>query len=229
MELGPVVLREPHVGEHIRLGLIHEGGELGQLGPELVGDLAPLCLAGGGILLGEGGGDEGRDDTAAALAGMRQGIPHEVDPAALPGGVQHPGGGDLEPLMRVGDHQLDTAQAAAGETAQELGPEGLGLRWADVQAQHLTAAVGVGPDRHDHRDRDDPAGLADLDVGGVDPQIRPVALDRAGQKGLDLLVDLLAQPAHPRFRGGRLWLLETPEPPMARTSSSTERVEIPWT
>ena len=37
--------------------------------------------------------------------------------------------------------------------------------------------------------------LAHLHVGRVDPQIRPVALDRAVEEGLHLLVDLLAQPA----------------------------------
>ncbi|MEY9784707.1 hypothetical protein ABIA23_006174 [Sinorhizobium fredii] len=34
-------------------------------------------------LLGEGGGDEGGDDTAAALAGMRQHIAHEMNPGAV--------------------------------------------------------------------------------------------------------------------------------------------------
>ena len=36
--------------------------------------------------------------------------------------------------------------------------------------------------------------LADLHVGGVEPEIRPVALDRPVEEGLHLLVDLLAQP-----------------------------------
>src|SRR5438132_8902833 len=33
----------------------------------------------------------------------------------------------LQPLVGVGNHQLDAAQAAPGEGAQEAGPEGLGL------------------------------------------------------------------------------------------------------
>ena len=37
---------------------------------------------------------------------------------------------------------------------------------------------------------------ADLQVGGVDPQIGPVALDRPVEEGLHLAVDLLAQPRH---------------------------------
>ena len=51
------------------------------------------------------------------------------------------------------------------------------------------------PDRDYHGHRDDPAGLADLQVGGVDPQIRPGALDRPAQEGVHPLVDLLAQAA----------------------------------
>ena len=91
--------------------------------------------------------------------------------------------------------QLDAAQAAAGELAQEGGPEGLGLGGADVHAEHLAPAVAVDADRDDHRDRDDAAVLAHLHVGGVDPEIGPVALDRPVEEGLHLAVDLLAQPA----------------------------------
>jgi hypothetical protein len=36
--------------------------------------------------------------------------------------------------------------------------------------------------------------LAGLDVGGVDPQVRPVALDRPVQERADALVELAAQP-----------------------------------
>ena len=82
--------REGHVGEHVGLGLVQEGGELGQLGAQLIGDPAPLRSGGLGIVLGERGGDEGGDDTPAALAGMRQRVAHEVDAAALPGGVAAP-------------------------------------------------------------------------------------------------------------------------------------------
>jgi len=70
------------------------------------------------------------------------------------------------------------------------------LGGADVHAEHLAPAVGVDAHRHDDRDRDDAAGLADLHVGGVDPQIRPVALDRPVEEGLHPLINLLAEPAH---------------------------------
>src|SRR3954466_5359112 len=41
----------------------------------------------------------------------------------------------------------------------------------------------------------DAAILAHLHVGGVDPQIRPVALDRTGEEGNRRFIDLAAQPA----------------------------------
>ena len=37
-----MLLGEGHVGEHVRLGLVHQRCELRDLGPELIGDAAPL-------------------------------------------------------------------------------------------------------------------------------------------------------------------------------------------
>ena len=119
-----------HVGEDVGLGLVHEGRELRQLGPELVGDLAPLGLGGFGAVLREGGSHEGRDDPAAAFSRMGGRIAHGVDAAALPGGVHQLGDRRLDPLMGVGHDELDAAQAPAAELAQKLGPERLGLRGA---------------------------------------------------------------------------------------------------
>jgi len=115
-----------------------------------------------------------------------------MDPASLPRRAQHLGGRGLEPLMRVGDHQPHTAQAAAHQRAQELGPERLRFRRTDRHAEHLASAIGVHGDRDYHRHRDDPARLAHLHVGRVDPQVRPVALERPLQEGVDPPVDLLA-------------------------------------
>lgn len=84
------------------------------------------------------------------------------------------------------------------------------LGGADLHAQHLPATVAVDTDGDDHGDGDDPAAAADLQVGGIDPQIWPVALDRPIS-------------SHSRLT----WLLEMPLMPMALTS--TERVEIPCT
>ncbi len=101
----------------------------------------------------------------------------------------------LRPSWASEIDQLDAAQAALPELAQKGRPEGLRLRGADVHAQHLAAAVAVDADGDDHRGGDDPAVLADLHVGRVEPEIGPVALDRPVEEGLHLAVDLLAQPA----------------------------------
>jgi hypothetical protein len=79
--VGGIGSRPMHVGEDVGLGLVHEGRELG---PELVGDLAPLGLSGVGVVLREGGGREGRDHAPAAFTGMGKGVVHRMNAAALP-------------------------------------------------------------------------------------------------------------------------------------------------
>jgi hypothetical protein len=41
MQLGAVLGREGHVGQHVGLGLVDQSGELRNLGPQLVGDPSP--------------------------------------------------------------------------------------------------------------------------------------------------------------------------------------------
>ena len=187
--------RKAHVGQHVGLGRVHQGRQFGDLGPELIGDLAPLHLGRLGVVLGEGGGDEGRHDTSPATAGVGDHVPHEVDAAALPSGVHHFGHRGLDALVGVRDHELDAAQAAPGELAQEVGPERLGLRRTDIHAKDFAAAVTVDADRYDHRHRDDATILAHLHVGRVDPEIGPLALDGTVEKRADPFVDLLAKAA----------------------------------
>jgi hypothetical protein len=62
-----------------------------------------------------------------------------LDAAPLPGGRQHLGDGGLDAFVGIGDHELDATQTAPRELAQEPGPEGLGLRRADIHARSLTA------------------------------------------------------------------------------------------
>src|SRR3954447_13017643 len=110
--------------------------------------------------------------------------------------------GGLQPLVRVRDHQLRPAQAAPCQAAQELAPERLGLAVADRHAEHLAPPVGVDPDGDDDRHRDSPS-IGRLRKVWTRSSISP----------------------HSR----ETWLLEMPSIPMARTRSSTERVEMPWT
>lgn len=58
------------------------GGELEDLRPDLVGDGAPLSGGGSGVSWARRG-DEGGDDTPAALPAVGKNLAHEVDPGAV--------------------------------------------------------------------------------------------------------------------------------------------------
>jgi hypothetical protein len=104
-----------------------------------------------------------------------------MNPASLVRGAEHLGGGP-QAFVIVSDDEPDTAQTPVGKRAQEGLPEGLGLRGAGGDAQDLASPVGVDADNHYHGGRYDPAGLPDLQIRGVDPQIRPGALDGPGRR-----------------------------------------------
>src|SRR5690606_1644854 len=103
-------------------------------------------------------------------------------------------------FVGIGDDELDATQASARQLAQELGPDRLGLGCADLHTQNFATAVAVDANRDDDRHRDDPSPAAHLRIGRINPQIRPVALDRPFEEGLHLAVDLLAQPRHLALR-----------------------------
>ena len=177
----------------------------------------PLPLGGRVVGLNEGGGDEGGHHAAAVLAGMSQRVPLKTHAAPLPGRGRDPRRGGLDALVGVADHQLHAGQAPANEAARELDPEGFGFRGADRPAENLAPAVGVEANRARDRDADGgpsrrhrfkpdgsspmaSAALADLRTGGVDPEGGPCALDRPRRKGVDPLVDFLAEPADMALR-----------------------------
>src|SRR5215472_10650085 len=62
-----------------------------------------------------------------------------------------------------------------------------------MQPDDLAPAIGVGRDRDYCGNRDDAAALALLQIGGVEPQIRPLAGERPVEEGVHPLVDLLAE------------------------------------
>ncbi|MDH6276748.1 hypothetical protein M2311_006853, partial [Rhizobium leguminosarum] len=45
----------------------------------------------------------------AALSSMREHVPHEVNPAPLPSGIENLGNGSLETFVRIRDNQLHPA------------------------------------------------------------------------------------------------------------------------
>ena len=109
-------------------------------------------------------------------------------------------------------------RASLGENSvDEIAHDGWRFSGADRDAQHLAPAIAVDRHRNDHSDRDDTPLLANLHVGRVEPQVGPVALQRAAT--------LSSISPHKRLT----WLLEMPVMPIAWTRSSTERVDTPWT
>src|SRR4051794_3356688 len=89
-----------------------------------------------------------------------------------------------------------------------------------MQADDLPFALGVGGHGDYRRDRDDAAALALFEVGGVQPEVGPLAAERAIEERPDPVVDVLAQLAD--------GALADPGP-IACTRSSTRRVETPPT
>ena len=98
--------------------------------------------------------------------------------------------------MCIGDHQLGATQAAFDQALQERGPEDLRLRRPDVQAHDLPFALSVYRHGDYHRHSSDLASFTLLEVGGIQPQVWPVADKRTFEEGVHPVVDVLAQLAH---------------------------------
>ena len=106
------------------LGLVHDRAELRHLGPDLVGDGAPLGAGGLAGVLRDGGGNEGGDDPSPALAGMGQGVPGQLPgwlADALTRRALDRRGGGLDAFARVRNHSLNPAQAGARLRAPSIG------------------------------------------------------------------------------------------------------------
>ncbi len=84
---------------------------------ERIGDLAPLRERLGLGLLGEDRPDHRRHRGTLLGADMGQQVAGPMHAAALETGVEDALGGRPQPLVVVGDHQPDAAQAAVGERA----------------------------------------------------------------------------------------------------------------
>jgi len=72
------------------------------------------------------------------------------------------GCGRAQPLVIIGDHQLDLTPASVGQRAQEVGPERLGHGGAGSDARHLALAIIIDRDGHSHGAAHDPATIARL-------------------------------------------------------------------
>jgi hypothetical protein len=194
MDLRPVFLGEALVGQDVLLGAAHQVRELGMARFERVDQLGPVLLRCGERVLIEGGSERRYDDRAVLLADAGERVAHEVDAAALDGRSEHLGRGGLQPFVVVRDDQAGAAQAAIGEGAQELVPEDLGFTRLDGDAQNLASTVQIDRNGHYGGDADDPTDAANLDIRGIEPEVRPFPFERAVQERIDPFVDLAAKP-----------------------------------
>ena len=111
---------------------------------ELVDDGAQLGAGGVAVGLDKDRGDQRRDHLPLAVAGDGAQVAFGVHPAALPAGVlQHAADRRAQPGVRIRDDEADAVQAAVDQAAEELGPEGLVLRVANVHAEDFAVAVGA--------------------------------------------------------------------------------------
>ena len=144
--------------------------------------------------LGERIGIEDRADQRSQqpvliLAGVAEAVPEKVDGAALPATAEDLGDRRLEPGVRVSDGELHADQSASHEAAQELGPERLGLGFADIDREDLAPAGLMHAVRDHQRLVDHPAAVAHLLDLRVEEQIRVAALQRPRAERLHVLIE----------------------------------------
>ena len=142
--------------------------------------------------------------------------------AGCPRGVGVTAG--MHPRMASGASKSDQAQDSE-KSGQTAGLTAAAVRWAWIlmfgrPRRTARRRPGVDADRDDHRHRDDPAVLADLRVGRVDPEGPGQSpLGGRSRKAPTRSSISGAEPGDLAF--------EMPLIPSALTRSSTDRVEMP--
>jgi hypothetical protein len=139
-QLAPVRRREGVEGQDVGLGVLEQRGDLRHAPLQMRDGLGePIaCLV--DVLGVEDRADQRTEQPVLVLAGVPEAVSEEVHGAALPAAAQDLGDRGLQPGVRVADGQLHAGQPSLDQPAQELGPEGLGLGLADVDAEDLPAA-----------------------------------------------------------------------------------------
>src|SRR3546814_8699445 len=110
-----------------------------------------------------------------ALGQIGQGTAQEVHRASQPGGANDAGDRTLEDLVSIGDDQIHAGKTAPNKVLQEVGPEDLRFRGADMQADDLAPALGVDGHGDYCGNADNTPAFAYLEIGGLEPEIRPFA------------------------------------------------------
>jgi hypothetical protein len=128
---------------------------------------------------------------------LRSDVALEVNGAALPAGFgQEAAYGPAQPLVVVGDDELDAPQAPLGELLQEFRPVRLRLLGSDHETQRLAMTVrphGVGQQGTHVLDHARPAGVQE---SGIQAQVRVGSLDGRTMQRLHGFIQALGYPAH---------------------------------
>src|ERR1700712_2680774 len=119
-----------------------------------------------------------------------------MNATSLPGGAQHAACRRFQSFMRIRDHQFHATQTATDQAFQEGGPKCLRFRWPYMQTHDFSFAVCGYCHSDYHRDGPYLSALALLEVGGVQPEIWPIADKRAVEEDVHSVVDVLAQLAY---------------------------------
>ena len=127
----------------------------------------------------------------------------ELDTAALPARLEHLRDRRFQAFVRVGNHQFHALEPSLFQGTQKIEPEHRRFRRAEAQTQNLALAFGINGRSDYGSDRNDAAVLAHFQIGGVEPQIGPIALDPPIEEGVHPLVDVLAKLGHLAFRNAR--------------------------
>jgi hypothetical protein len=139
--------------------------------------------------------------------------------AALPAGAQDAGDRETQPIIGVGDHQLDAFAATLDQALEKSRPERfcsegpMPSPMISRRPSALTApAIIAAPETMRPPSRPFRSVASSQRCG-------PFAVNRPVEAGLDPFVDILD-----RFE---TWRFEMPDRPIAWTSSSTRRVDTP--
>jgi hypothetical protein len=97
----------------VELCVFEHSGELRKLRSALFGNDVPLCSSSLCTFLSEDRVNQRQHHLPLALAGVGESIAHEVHAAPLPRRLENLSDRRFQSEMRIGDHQLHSAQAAS--------------------------------------------------------------------------------------------------------------------
>lgn len=115
VQLGPVLAREGHLGEHVGFAVDDEVGKLRPAGAHHVGDVQNRRPCRRMVRLLERLAQRRGEHGVLALRHVSERIAGPVHAAALPSGAEDAGNCRLQAFVGVGDHQLDAGKATGLE------------------------------------------------------------------------------------------------------------------